>query len=426
MNNAARYAPFFDLPDEQRVVVTGLGTICPVGNDVATAWQALVDGRSGIGPITKFDTEPFGVAIAGEIRDFHPEDVIPKKELRRMTVPARYAVVAAQEAVADAGLVVDESNAEEVGVIYGSAGGGYHMILEQEQIFRTRGARRVSPFLISHMLPDAASGHIAIMVGARGPNMSPASACSTGTAAVGEAMETIRRGDARIVISGGTDEPLLPVLMAGFQALRGLANHEDPTKACRPFDANRTGFVVGEGAAALVLESLASAKERNANCYVEVIGYGSSNDAHDMEAPHPSARGPAQAMSMALRKTGLPMEEIDYINPHGTGTPMNDRVETAAIKAVFGEHAYDLAVSSTKSMVGHLMGGSGALEALATVKTVSEGVIPPTINYETPDPECDLDFVPNVARQAQVGVALSNSIGLGGHNASVIFRRMDG
>ena len=343
-----------------------------------------------------------------------------------MTVPARYAVVAAQEAVADAGLVVDDLNAEEVGVIYGSAGGGYHMILEQEQIFRTRGARRVSPFLISHMLPDAASGHIAIMVGARGPNLSPASACSTGTAAVGEAMETIRRGDARIVISGGTDEPLLPVLMAGFQALRGLATHEDPTKACRPFDANRNGFVVGEGAAALVLESLASAKERQVNCYAEVIGYGSSNDAHDMEAPHPSARGPAQAMGMALRKTGLPLEEVDYINPHGTGTPMNDKVETAAIKAVFGEHAYNLAISSTKSMVGHLMGGSGALEALATVKTISEGVIPPTINYETPDPECDLDFVPNVARQAQVGVALSNSIGLGGHNASVIFRRMDG
>ena len=426
MSNTAQYPPFFELPDEQRVVVTGLGTVCPVGNDVSTAWQALIDGQSGIAPITKFDTEAFGGAIGGEIRDFHPENVIPKKELRRMSVPARYAVVAAQEAVADAGLVVDESNAEEVGVIYGSAGGGYHMILEQEEIFRSRGARRVSPFLISHMLPDASSGHIAIMVGARGPNLSPASACSTGTAAVGEAMETIRRGDAQIIISGGCDEPILPVLMAGFQALRGLAKHEDPTKACRPFDLNRNGFVVSEGAAALVLESLASAKERKANCYAEVIGYGSSNDAYDMEAPHPSSRGPAQAMSMALRKSGLPMEKIDYINPHGTGTPLNDKVETAAIKTVFGEHAYDIALSSTKSMVGHLMGGSGALEALATVKTISEGIIPPTINYETPDPDCDLDYVPNVALQAQVDVALSNSIGLGGHNASVIFRCMDG
>jgi 3-oxoacyl-(acyl-carrier-protein) synthase len=239
-------------------------------------------------------------------------------------------------------------------------------------------------------------------------------------------METIRRGDARIIVSGGTDEPILPVLLAGFQALRGLASHDDPTKACRPFDANRNGFVVGEGAAALVLESVASAKERGAEIYAEVVGYGSSNDAHDMEAPHSSSRGPALAMSMALRKTGLPAEEIDYINPHGTGTPLNDKVETAAIKAVFGEHAYDLAVSSTKSMVGHLMGGAGALEAVATVKTIKESTIPPTINYETPDPECDLDYVPNEARQASVRAALSNSIGLGGHNASVIFRRFDG
>ena len=420
------YAPFSSLPDEQRVVVTGLGAVCPVGNDVATAWAALTSGRSGIARLTKFDTEPFEVKIGGEVRDFHPEEVIPKKELRRMAVPSRYAVVAALEAAADAALVVDESNADEVGVIFGSAGGGYHLILEQESVLRERGPRRVTPFLISHMLPDAASGHIAITLGARGPNLCPTSACSTGTAAVGEAMETIRRGDARIVISGGSDEPILPVLLAGFQALRGLANHEDPAKACKPFDANRNGFVIGEGAAALVLESLASARERGVRCYAEVIGYGSSNDAHDMEAPHPSARGPALAMSMALRKTGLPLEEVDYINPHGTGTPMNDKVETAAIKAVFGEHAYNLAVSSTKSMVGHLMGGSGALEALATVKTISEGVIPPTINYETPDPECDLDYVPNVARQAEVGVALSNSIGLGGHNASVIFRRIDG
>lgn len=425
MNQTVRYTPFSELPDERRVVVTGLGTVCPVGNDVATAWQALVEGRSGVGPITKFDTEPFQVAIGGEVRDFHPEEVIPTKELRRMSNPARYAVVAAQEAVADAGLVVGESNAEDVGVVFGSAGGGYHLILEQEQVFRKRGARRVSPFLISHMLPDAPSGHIAIMLGARGVNLSPASACSTGTAAVGEAMETIRRGDARIIVSGGTDEPILPVLLAGFQALRGLASHEDPTKACRPFDANRNGFVVGEGAAALVLESVASAKERGAEIYAEVIGYGSSNDAHDMEAPHASARGPASAMSMALRKTGLPAEDIDYVNPHGTGTPLNDKVETAAIKAVFGEHAYNLAVSSTKSMVGHLMGGSGALEALATVKTIKEATIPPTINYETPDPECDLDYVPNVARQMPVRAALSNSIGLGGHNASVIFRRFD-
>jgi len=426
MSRLAPYPPFSDLSDEQRVVVTGLGTVCPVGNDVPTTWQALLDGRSGITRITKFDMEPFDVDIGGEVRDFHPEEVIPTKELRRMSVPSRYAVVAAQEATADAGLVIDGSNAEEVGVIFGSAGGGYHLILEQQHVFETRGARRVSPFLISHMLPDASSGHIAIMLGARGVNMSPASACSTGTAAVGEGMEAIRRGDARVIVAGGTDEPILPVVFAGFQALRGLATHDDPAKACRPFDAERNGFVVGEGAAALVLESVASAKERGAEIYAEVVGYGSSNDAHDMEAPHDSARGPAQSMAMALRKSGLPAEEIDYINPHGTGTPLNDKIETAAIKQVFGEHAYDLAISSTKSMVGHLMGGAGALEALATVKTMKEGMIPPTINYETPDPECDLDYVPNVARQAEVRAALSNSVGLGGHNASVVFRRYDG
>ena len=421
----AAYPPFSELPDEQRVVVTGLGAVCPVGNDAPSAWAALVDGRSGVGRLTKFDASEFAVDIVAEVHDFHPEEVIPGKQLRRMTRPAQYAVVVAQEAVADAGLVIDASNAEEVGVIFGSAGGGYGLILEQQRIFQERGARRVTPFLISHMLPDASSGHIAIMLGARGPNLCPGSACSTGTSAVGEAMETIRRGDAKAIICGGTDEPLLPVLMAGFQALRGIADDPDPTKACKPFDANRNGFVVGEGAAALVLESLASARARDARCYAEVVGYGSSSDAHDMEAPHESARGPALAMGMALRKSGLPAEEIDYINAHGTGTPLNDRVETAAIKAVFGEHAFRLAVSSTKSMVGHLMGGAGALEALATAKAVHEGVLPPTINYETPDPDCDLDYVPNVARRTEVRAALSNSIGLGGHNATVIFRRME-
>jgi len=419
------YPPFSELPDEQRVVVTGLGTVCPVGNDVATAWPALVDGRSGVGRLTKFDAAPFENDICAEVRDFHPEEVIPSKDLRRMSVSSRYAVVAAQEAVADAGLVIDESNGEHAGVIFGSAGGGYHLILEQEAIFRERGARRVSPFLISHMLPDAASGHIAITLGARGPNFCPAAACATGTVAVGEAMETIRRGDAQVIVCGGSDEPILPVLLAGFQAMRGLASDPDPTRACRPFDANRTGFVVGEGAAALVVESLAHARARGARCYAEVAGYGSSDDAHDMEATHESARGPLLALRMAMRKSGLPLDEIDYINAHGTGTPLNDRIETAAIKALFGEHAYRLAVGSTKSMVGHLMGGAGALEALATVKAVYEGVIPPTINYETPDPDCDLDYVPNVARQVAVRAALSNSVGLGGHNATVVFRRME-
>ena len=423
MSQPQAYPPSFKLADEQRVVVTGLGTVCPVGNDVPTAWLALIDGRSGVRRLTKFEGDES--AVVGEVRDFQPEEVIPGKTLRRMTLPAQYAVVAAQEAVADAGLVIDESNAEDVGVIFGSAGGGYGFILEQEHVFRDRGARRVSPFLIARMLPDASSGHIAIMLGAQGTNFSPSSACATGTAAVGEAMETIRRGDARAIICGGTDEPVLPVLMAGFAALRGMATDPDPAKACKPFDARRTGFVVGEGAAALVLESMASARERGARIYAEVVGYGSSNDAHDMEAPHESARGPALALRKAMRKSGLALDEVGYINPHGTGTPLNDRVETKAIKDVFGEHAYRLALSSTKSMVGHLMGGAGALEALVAVKTIHEGVIPPTINYEVPDPDCDLDYVPNVARQLDVRAAVSCSVGLGGHNATIVFRRVE-
>jgi beta-ketoacyl-acyl-carrier-protein synthase II len=421
----APYPPSYELPDEQRVVVTGLGVVCPAGNDVESAWKAMVDGRSAIGRITKFDASILESDIAAEVHDFHPEEAIPPKDLRRMTVPAQYAVVASQQAVADAGLIVDESNAHEVGVVFGSAGGGYGLILEQQRVLQERGARRVSPFLISHMLPDSSSGHIAIMLGAQGPNMCPASACATGTTAVGEAMETIRRGDARAIVCGGTDEPVLPVLIAGFQALRGTATDPDPAKACKPFDARRNGFVVGEGAAALVLESLASARTRGARVYAEVVGYGSSNDAFDMEASHESGRGPVLAMRLALRKAGLAPEDVDYINAHGTGTPLNDKVETIAMKQVFGEHAYRLAVSSTKSMVGHLMGGAGALEALVAVKAVHEGVIPPTINYEVPDPDCDLDYVPNVARRNGVRVAMSNSVGLGGHNASVIVRRLE-
>ena len=425
MTNPASYPPFFELPDEQRVVVTGLGIVGPLGNDVPTTWSAMLEGRSGIGPLTKFDAPWFEPGIVGEVRNFHPEGIIPPKDLRRMTVPAQYAVVVAQQAAADAALIIDDSNAADVGVIFGSAGGGYGLIIEQEHLLQQKGARRISPFLISHMLPDSSSGHIAIALGARGPNMCPTSACATGTTAVGEAFETVRRGDAKAIVCGGTDEPIVPLMLAGFQALRGMAKDDDPTKACKPFDARRSGFVIGEGAAALVLESMASAKARGARMYAEVIGYGSANDAYDMEASHESARAPVLAMQMALRKGGIPFEEVDYINPHGTGTPLNDKVETLAIKKVFGEHAYSLAISSSKSMVGHLMGGSGALEALVTVKTIAEGVIPPTINYEVPDPDCDLDYVPNVARPAEVRAALSNSVGLGGHNASVLFRRIE-
>ncbi len=411
----------------RRVVVTGMGTVCPLGNNWRDAWQGMIDGRSGIGPLTQFDVSQFEVRIGGEVRDFRPEEAIPVKELRRMDRNAQYAVVSALEAVAESGLVINEDNREDIGVIFGSAGGGYGLLLEQNEIFQKSGYKRVSPFLISNILPDAASGHVAIALGAAGPNMAVASACSTGSGAIGEAWETIRRGDAEAIISGGTDNPLLPVLLAGFHALRALANDaEHPERACKPFDARRDGFVVGQGAAALVLESLEHAQARGAEIYAEVIGYGTSADAYDMVASLETGRGSAVAMTRALKKAGIDASDVDYINPHGTGTPLNDRAETAAIKLAFGEHAYRLAISSTKSMHGHLMGGAGALEAIASVQTIRTGIIPPTINYEVPDPDCDLDYVPNDARQSDVRVALSNSVGLGGHNACVIFRRYEG
>ncbi|HEX5479092.1 MAG TPA: beta-ketoacyl-ACP synthase II [Dehalococcoidia bacterium] len=408
----------------RRVVVTGIGTVCPLGNNAHDTWCAMVEGRSGIRALTQFDTSAFEVRIGGEVRDFHPEESIPTKELRRMDRHAQFAVVAAQEAVADAGLRIDESNRDDVGVIFGSAGGGYGWLLEQNETYLKSGYRRVSPFLISNMLPDAASGHIAIATGACGPNMGIVSACSTGTGAIGEAWETVRRGDAEAVITGGADNALLPVLLAGFHALRALANDaEHPERACKPFDARRDGFVVSQGAAALVLESLEHAQARGATIHAEMIGYATTNDAYDMVAAHESGRSSALAMGRALRKAGIAPEDVGYINAHGTGTPLNDRVETAAIKTAFGEHAYKLAVSSTKSMHGHLMGGAGALEAIASVMALKTGMLPPTINYGEPDPACDLDYVPNVARQADVRVAVSNSVGLGGHNACVVLRR---
>jgi beta-ketoacyl-acyl-carrier-protein synthase II len=401
-----------------------MGTVCPLGNNWRDAWQAMVDGRSGIRHLTQFDVSQFEVQIGGEVRDFQPEEAIPTKELRRMDKSGQFAVVSALEAVADAGLVIDDANRDSVGVIFGSAGGGYGLLLEQNEIFQKSGYRRVSPFLISNMLPDAPSGHVAIATGACGPNMGIVSACSTGSGAIGEGWETIRRGDAEAIICGGTDNPLLPVLLAGFHALRALANDPDhPERANKPFDARRDGFVVGQGAAALVLESLDSARERGAEIYAEVAGYATTNDAYDMVASLETGRGSAVAMERALHKAGMAPEDVDYINPHGTGTPLNDRAETAAIKQAFGEHAYRLAISSTKSMHGHLMGGAGALEAIAAIQAIRTGIVPPTLNYEVPDTDCDLDYVPNESRRMDVRAALSNSVGLGGHNACVIFKR---
>jgi len=410
----------------RRVVVTGLGAITPLGNDVASTWENLLRGRSGIAPITLFDASPFEVQIAGEVKGFQPEEWIAPKELRRMDRSAQMGVAAALQAVRDSCLSIEKAGSDRVGVIFGSGAGGYGLLLEQQKILEEKGHRRVSPFLISHILPDAASGHIAIELGATGPNMGVISACATGTGATGEAWETIRRGDAEGMIAGGCEAPLVPILWAGFHALRALADDkEDPARACKPFDRRREGFVVGEGAAALLLESLEHAQARGARIYAEMAGYGSSNDAFDMVASHESGRGPILCMEMALRKSGLPREEVDYVNAHGTGTPLNDRVETLAVKQVFGEHAYRLAVSSTKSMTGHLMGAAGALEALISVLAVRDQVLPPTINYQERDPDCDLDYVPNEARRARVRVAMSNSVGLGGHNATVMFKEFE-
>jgi 3-oxoacyl-[acyl-carrier-protein] synthase II len=410
----------------RRVVVTGLGAVTPLGNDVASTWENLLRGRSGIAPITLFDVSPFEVQIAGEVKGFQPEEWIAPKEVRRMDRSAQMGVVAALQAVRDSCLSIEKVGSDRVGVIFGSGAGGYGLLMEQQKILEEKGHRRVSPFLIAHILPDAASGHIAIALGATGPNMGVISACATGAGATGEAWETIRRGDAEAMIAGGCEAPLVPILWAGFHALRALADDkEDPTRACKPFDRRREGFVVGEGAAALVLESLEHAQARGARIYAEVAGYGSSNDAFDMVGSHESGRGPILCMEMALRKSGLPREEVGYVNAHGTGTPLNDRVETLAIKQVFGEHAYRLAVSSTKSMTGHLMGAAGALESLMAVLALRDQVLPPTINYQERDPDCDLDYVPNEARRARVRVAMSNSVGLGGHNATVMFKEFE-
>jgi beta-ketoacyl-acyl-carrier-protein synthase II len=382
-----------------------------------------VEGQSGIGRISLFDATEFDVRIAGEVKDFNHEGVISPKEARHMDRSVQLALVATREAVTDAGLEIDEAEAPNVGVIYGSGAGGFGQLLAQQQVIDERGPGRVSPFFIPHFLPDTASGMIAIQYGAQGPNMAVVSACATGGTAVGEAMETIRRGDCDVVITGGAEAPIKPVIMAGFINMKVLSGwSEEPERAAKPFDLNRDGFVLSEGAGALVLEELEYAKRRGARIYAEVVGYGSTNDAYHMAAPRPDSAGPIRAMQMALRKAELPVDAVDYINAHGTGTALNDKLETGAVKSVFGDHAYNLAMTSTKSMVGHMMGAAGAIESIACIRAIYDNLLPPTINLETPDPDCDLDYVPNTAREATVRVAMTNSIGLGGHNSCVIFR----
>jgi 3-oxoacyl-[acyl-carrier-protein] synthase II len=408
----------------RRVAITGLGAITPLGLDAPSTWEAAKAGRSGVGFIEAFDADGFPVRIAAEVKGFDSATVASAKEARKLDRNVLLALGAAREAWADAG--IDSVDRDRAGILVGSAIGGLPGIAEQHRVLLERGADRVSPFFIPSVLVDSASGQLAISLGLRGPNYAPVSACATGSHAVGEAAELVRRGDADVVVAGGTESCIHPLILAGFCAMRGLvAEEEDPTRASRPFDATRAGFVMGEGACILVLEDLEAARARGARVYAEVLSYGASNDAHHMAQPEPEAVGVAEMMRAAIRRAGVEPERVGYVNAHGTSTPLGDAAETRALKLVFGEHAYRLAVSSTKSVTGHMFGAAGAVEAMFCALALHEQVLPPTINYRNPDPECDLDYVPNEARPVEgVEVALSNAMGLGGHNGCVLLGRV--
>jgi 3-oxoacyl-[acyl-carrier-protein] synthase II len=418
--------------DSRRVVVTGLGALTPVGNTVEEFWAGLTHGRSGIGPITKFDAsgrtesgEPrFPTRIAGEVRGFDPLAYVDKKEARRLDPFLQYAMACSVMAVQDAALDTGKVDATRFGVLIGSGIGGISTLLEWHQVMLTKGPDRVSPFFIPMLIVNMASGLVSMRFGAKGPNSSVVTACATGNHAIGDAGKLIQRGVADVMIAGGAEAIIVPLTIAGFCAMKAMSTRNDePEKASRPFDAHRDGFVCGEGGGVLVLEALEHARARDARIYAEVVGYGLTGDAHHMTAPDPDGDGAARAMDGALRDAGLAPADVGYINAHGTSTPYNDKFETLAIKRVFGDHARRLAVSSTKSMTGHLLGAAGGIEAIATVLALHHGLLPPTINYETPDPECDLDYVPNQARKQDVEVALSNAFGFGGTNATLAFRR---
>jgi 3-oxoacyl-[acyl-carrier-protein] synthase II len=408
----------------RHVVVTGLGAVTPIGNDAPSTWRAALAGESGIDFIRSFDASGFPVRIAAEVKDFDPSGVASPKEVRKLDRNVLLALGAAREAVDDARL--NGFDPARVGIVFGSAIGGFIGIMEQSEVLRERGPERVSPNFLPNVLVDSASGQLAISLGIRGPNYAVVSACATGSHAIGEAAELVRRGDADAVLAGGTEACMHPLILAGFCAMRGLvAEDEHPPRASRPFDATRAGFVMGEGACVVVVEELSAARARGAPIYAEVLGYGASNDAHHMAQPDPESVGVAEMMRAALARAGVEPSRVGYVNAHGTSTPLGDLAETKAIKDVFGEHAYRLAVSSTKSVMGHCFGAAGAIEGMMCVLALRDGKLPPTMNYEHPDPACDLDYVPNEARDAQVDVALSNAMGLGGHNGCVLFGRVD-
>jgi 3-oxoacyl-[acyl-carrier-protein] synthase II len=408
----------------RRVAITGIGAVTPLGNDAKSTWEAALAGQSGVDYIRAFDASGFPVEIAGEVKDFNPEGLASSKDLRRLDRNVLFALAAAKEALEDAG--VNGYDPERVGVVVGSGVGGFNQLLEQYDILKERGPDRVSPMFLPNVLVDSASGQLAIELGIRGPNYAVVSACATGSHTIGEGAELIRGGLADGVLAGGTEACIHPLILAGFISMRGLAGaNGDPTKASRPFDATREGFVMAEGAGVMMLEDLEAAQARGASIYAEVLAYGASNDAYHMAAPDPASLGVIEMMRAALARGGIEPEEVDYINAHGTSTPLGDAAETKAIKEVFGEHAYELAVSSTKSVMGHTFGAAGAVEAIVCALAIRDGILPPTINYANPDPDCDLDYVPNEAREAHVRVALSNAMGLGGHNGCVLLGRVD-
>ncbi len=410
----------------RRVVVTGMGCISPVGNTVQETWHALLQGKSGAGMITLFDASKHKTRFAAEVKGFDAVAAFGVREARKMDRFTQFATVATQEALEQSGLKIDDTNRDRIGIVIGTGIGGIGSIVEQSEVMRERGIDRVSPFLIPMMISDSAAGMLAIRIGARGPNMAIATACASGNNAIGDAVETIRRGSADAMIAGGSEGALVPLAMAGMNVMGALSTrNDDPLTASRPFDKNRDGFLMGEGAGILILEALEYAQARGANILCELTGYGTSDDAYHISAPAENGAGAAISMKLALENASLTINDIGYINAHGTSTQLNDKSETAAIKTVFGEQAYKIPVSSTKSMTGHLLGASGAVEAVFCIMAIREGIIPPTINYETPDPICDLDYVPNQSRKVSPRHVMSNSFGFGGHNATLVISRFE-
>ena len=410
---------------ENRVVITGLGAISAVGNDVPSFWEALKAGKGGIGPLTTFDASAFDSRIAGEVKGFDPHlYALSSKDTKRMDKFVQYAVACSKQAIADSGLVLDKEDRTRIGVMIGSGIGSLHTIEKEFQVYLEKGPAKLSPFLIPMLIVNEASGQVAIMFGLKGPNSCVATACASASHAIGDAFRILERGDADVMIAGGTESCITYLGVGGFCALKGLSTrNNEPQKASRPFDRERDGFVIAEGCGLVVLETLEHARSRNAHIYAEITGYGMSCDAYHITAPDPEGDGAARAMKMALKDAHLEVEDIDYINAHGTSTKLNDKIETLAIKRVLGSYAKKVMVSSTKSMTGHLLGAAGGVELVACCLSIKEGVVPPTINYEYPDPDCDLDYVPNTARKAEVNVCLSNSLGFGGHNATLIVQK---